>query len=439
MKTITPAGSVFLYGYPHVARHSTGVHDDLLCSALYLEHSGSGCLMLANDLIFVGRELAEQVRTRINRRTGLPPSRIAICATHTHSGPVTVDYLSNRADPAVPKADPAYLEWLAKQIAEAGCEAVENARPAEIGLTTATVSGVGSNRHDPLGPTDDQALVLAVRPIGSEELLASAIVYAMHPTVLHEDSTLLSSDFPHFTREYLREAVGLSTSAPVLFLNGASGNQSPRHTARANTLAESRRLGHRLGECIAAAWPRLNFTSHSPISVVQSQIELDARELPSFAAAQRARESAHQRLHALRLEHAPRALVRTAECDVFGAEETCALVDSSLDGSLARAMAACLPAEIQVFRIGETSLVFWPGEFFVEYALEIRSRFPHTHVVTLANGVLQGYIVTPAAATEGLYEAGNAIFAASNGRRFIEATATLLTAPPASHATVSRD
>jgi hypothetical protein len=33
---ITPQGSVFLYGYPHVKRYSTGVHDPLECAALYL-------------------------------------------------------------------------------------------------------------------------------------------------------------------------------------------------------------------------------------------------------------------------------------------------------------------------------------------------------------------------------------------------------------------
>jgi neutral ceramidase len=40
---LTPAGSVFLYGYPYVARDSTGVHDPLLCAALYLPYAfGAG-------------------------------------------------------------------------------------------------------------------------------------------------------------------------------------------------------------------------------------------------------------------------------------------------------------------------------------------------------------------------------------------------------------
>jgi hypothetical protein len=39
---LTPAGSVFLFGYPHVPRWSTGVHDPLECAALYLRDGWGG-------------------------------------------------------------------------------------------------------------------------------------------------------------------------------------------------------------------------------------------------------------------------------------------------------------------------------------------------------------------------------------------------------------
>jgi hypothetical protein len=47
-------------------------------------------------------------------------------------------------------------------------------------------------------------------------------------------------------------------------------------------------------------------------------------------------------------------------------------------------------------------------------------------VITCANGELQGYIVTAAAAAGGGYEAANAVFTADNGARFVEATLALL-------------
>ena len=46
----------------------------------------------------------------------------------------------------------------------------------------------------------------------------------------------------------------------------------------------------------------------------------------------------------------------------------------------------------------------------------------------MANGELQGYIVTEAAAAREVYEATNAVFAPANGARFVEASIALLEA-----------
>ena len=103
-----------------------------------------------------------------------------------------------------------------------------------------------------------------------------------------------------------------------------------------------------------------------------------------------------------------------------------ALAQAALDGRLQAAISQCSPAEIQVFQIGSWKFVFWPGEFFVEYALEVKRRSPDTFVITMANGENQGYIVTPEAAARGTYESTNAVFGAENGQRVVEATLALL-------------
>jgi len=106
---LTPRGSVFLYGYPHVARDSTGVHDPLQCAALYLRSGSGEALFLANELIHVSRRFTADVRRAIATETGVSEDAIMITATHTHSGPVIVDHGSNAADAPGPKPDPAYL------------------------------------------------------------------------------------------------------------------------------------------------------------------------------------------------------------------------------------------------------------------------------------------------------------------------------------------
>jgi neutral ceramidase len=130
---ITPQDSQFLYGYPHVKRSSTGIHDSLLTSALYLSDSKTEAMFIANDIIFIGKAMAAQIRQKICQKTTLRPEAIMITATHTHSGPITVDYLSNESDPVVPKADTNYLAFLQERIIEAAVAAYKNAAPAQVG------------------------------------------------------------------------------------------------------------------------------------------------------------------------------------------------------------------------------------------------------------------------------------------------------------------
>src|SRR5690606_5996222 len=110
---ITPVGSVFLYGYPHVKRWSTGVHDPLLCSALYLRQGDNATLLLANDLIAVSKSLVADVRRRISQARNLPEHAILVSATHTHSGPVTMNHATHQLDNIIPKADVTYLAYAA--------------------------------------------------------------------------------------------------------------------------------------------------------------------------------------------------------------------------------------------------------------------------------------------------------------------------------------
>jgi hypothetical protein len=425
IKSITPEGSTFLYGYPHVRRYSTGVHDPLECAALFLRSKSANALVLANDLIFVPNALVREVRHRLAEATGVAEEAILIGATHTHSGPIMSDQVSNAADPALPKADPRYLAWLADRLVEAGCGAVAAAEPAELGWSMGRAEGVGSNRHDPKGVTDPEVPVLVVRSQTSREPLACLLVYGMHPTVLHEDSTLISADFPHFTRRFLREQV-LPAACPVLYFNGASGNQSPRHMIRSNTFAEARRIGENLGRTVADAIGGISFAREAEISFRRGQVQLEPRVFPSGRVATDGLAAARTHFAGLKEAGAAPAVIRTAECDVFGAEETVELVRAAADGRVASAIASCTPAEIQTITIGPWTLVAWPGEFFAEYGLALKAKAPRTSLVTLANGELQGYIVTPEAAERGCYEAMNTLYAVTTGRRFVETTLALL-------------
>ena len=123
-------------------------------------------------------------------------------------------------------------------------------------------------------------------------------------------------------------------------------------------------------------------------------------------------------------EGAPHGIVRTAECAVFGAEERIVLARAQESGDIDALRRRYAQTEIQVLRVGPACYVGLPGECFVEYALAIKRRSPQrAFVISLANGELQGYIVTPDA---GGYEAGFSLFKPEAGAMMVDTALELI-------------
>lgn len=416
---ISPRHSMFLCGYPHVERMSTGTHDPLYVTALCLRTPAETLLLLGLDLLFVGHDFVRAVRERVVRETGIRPEGLLISTTHTHSGPLTAPILAWRDDPVVPAPDAEYLRDVEDRTVRAACRAFSEARPAELAIASARVEGVGTNRLDPEGPRDPEAGLLAVRSRDDRRWMAVELIYGMHPTVLHEDSTLVSADFPGMTRRLLEETF---EGAMVLYQTAPCGNLSPRYSVRAQTFAEAERLGRKLAEPVAAALRGLTDAEFNPAPVLaaaRTRVRLPARTFLSPEEAEAALRRAREKYARLRSERAGHGAVRTAECEVFGAEESVTLARAQASGELEAWRREFEQAELTVLRIGDVLLAGLPGEWFVEYALEIKARSPaRVFVISLVNGELQGYITTPDASG---YEAGMSMFRPEAGERMIEA------------------
>ncbi|HEY3417547.1 MAG TPA: hypothetical protein VGM23_11745, partial [Armatimonadota bacterium] len=264
--------------------------------------------------------------------------------------------------------------------------------------------------------------VLIVRETGSKRPIALDVTYGMHPTVLHEDSTLVSADFPAFTRLHLRER--LDPELVVVYHNGPCGNQSPRNAVKAQTFAEAERLGRLLGERILTSVRQVggeDFTRDARLGGAIGAINPIPRTMPGVPEAEhllQERVATFERLQHAGAGHGP---VRTAECAVFGAEESVTLARAQASGELAQIQASYQPAEVQAVRVGHGVLVGVPAEIFVEYSLEIKRRVDNTvFVASLVNGELGGYIVTAEAAAAGGYEAANSLFPPETGSLLAE-------------------
>ena len=428
VRSINPPEGAVLFGYPHVQRISTGVHDPLLASAVYLQDDARGVILMALDLLFLDPPTARAIRRAVAAETSIAEASVFISCTHTHSGPVSSRLLGWQEDPAVGEPDPVYLGFVREQVVDAAKEAVRRTQPAELAWTTADARGVGGNRLASGGVTDSEVGILTVRQRGGGDLLAVALVYGMHPTVLHEDSPLVSADFPHYARLHLKERFGESLT--VVYHTAPCGNQSPRRFVNGQTFEEAERLGRKLGTAAVAAIEGLaddEFAQHCALLGALREVDLPRRTLPSLSEAERRLSEGRAQYERLKTEGAERASVRTAECAVFGAEAAVVLARANDRGEIDRTLDAYRPIEVQLLQVGDACLVGLPGELFTEYALEIKRRSPgETFVVSLVGGELQGYIVTPEGDAQGGYEAANSLFSPAAGSVMVDAVLAMI-------------
>ncbi|MCU0872504.1 MAG: neutral/alkaline non-lysosomal ceramidase N-terminal domain-containing protein, partial [Pirellulaceae bacterium] len=87
--TVTPDQFMWMAGYASRDRPAEGKLTELWAKALVLQDaSGQRAVLVTLDVIGVSREMATAVAATLKERHGLERSQLALCASHTHSGPV---------------------------------------------------------------------------------------------------------------------------------------------------------------------------------------------------------------------------------------------------------------------------------------------------------------------------------------------------------------
>jgi len=318
------------------------------------------------------------------------------------------------------------MRFLEAATVEAAIESASNLNPCELAVASARVNDVGGNRLSPDGPRDPEAGIICLRNADTKEYLAVCLIYSMHPTVLHEDSRLVSADFPGATRKAMQSHLGERTA--ILYFLGTAGNQSPRYSVNAQTLQEAQRLGCALADDALGVINALQGYCRDPLLDAKTDsVCLPRRVFPSVTESRSILKKAREDFETLLKQHAPRGLTRTAECAVFGAEELLTLSHCQASGELEVWLHGYSPIDVQPLRIGDAFLLGLPGELFVEYGLEIKARArSKVFVATLVNGDLQGYVVTPEAERMGCYEALFSCFSCEAGREMVESSLRLI-------------
>jgi neutral ceramidase len=424
---ISPGKGIELGGYPHYPRHNTGVHDPLYAGCIYLENEKEKIALVSLDLLFFSKKYVKEVREKAARLTGIPEGNIVIGCSHTHSGPWASGRLDIEALEKDLKPDCNYLDDLKEKIVSIIVEAYSNTFDARIGIQKGYCGkeqGVGGNRREPDGPADPEVCVLAIQDLNGI-WRACLVNYALHPTVLHAESTVVSADYPGYIRKYLtQEKPGMN----MLFMQGTSGNQSTRYFRSAQTFEEAERIGVQIGREVDGVLGSMSLQDSPELFVNSTETDIKIRKFPPLEDAQKAVDKAKETLEELKEAGAPYIEIQNADLKLLGAEDILGYILMLDKGQRIELLEDETPVEIQVIGIGEARIACMPGEIFVEFGIDIKKKSPYkdTFVVELANGCLPGYVYTKDALQAGGYETDTSMLAPETGYVFVETVLNML-------------
>jgi hypothetical protein len=422
---ISPKKGVELAGYPHFPRYNTGIHDPLYASCIFIDDSSTKLAIVCMDILMYSKAYIKSVRNKVSTYTEIPAKNIMISCSHTHSGPWASGRLDLEALEKGLKPDENYIRGLEDKLVNLITEAYGNSFEAKIGVGKGYCGrekGVGGNRRDPKGVSDPQVWTIGIKDI-RDNWKACLVRYSLHPTVIHEDSTLVTADYPGYIRNYIGKT---KPGSIFLFAQGTSGNQSTRYFRTGQTFEEAQRIGYAIGKEADKVLNSMKLKSDVSLIVKSAETDIELKKLPTKKEAEAEVERTKNKLEKLKKENASYIEIQNANLKNLGAEDTLGFILLKKKGLDLRSDE--LPAEVQVIGIGESRIVGVQGEVFVEFGLKIQkeSPFKNTFVIELANGCLPGYACTKEAYKKGGYEVGASMLTEKSGDIIVETALELL-------------
>jgi len=426
-RIITPEAGVKLFGYPHCKRAGETVADPLLASALHLRSGASGIILVSLDLFWVDTPTAASIRQRVSAAVSMTEQHLFVACTNNHSGPSMARPICWMGDYRVPKPDEAYVEKVAFESVEAAGAAAATTMPSEVGWTRCTASIAGGNLC-PGAPAEMSADLLVVRLIDSKKVIGIAAVCDLRPGVLDEQSMQVSSDYPAHTRRLLKEHFG--DDCLLVQFTAPSGDQVTPLAAGGTGVEEAERVGRLYSEAIISAVEAMGqdeFGSEPVLSGSRTSAVPTRRTLPGLWDAQLIWGDRKSELERLQQEGAAEHEVRAALRGVVETEGLVYMVRSVDAGVIDEMLKPYGRVDVQVMRVADKCIAGMPGVLYQAYGDRVREATGGRAVpVSLANGELQGCIVTQESAAAGTYSSLNSPFEPEIGDKLVDAILSIM-------------
>lgn len=440
---ITPPVGFVRYGYP--AEASTGIKDPLLAKALVFMQGDTQGALLVCDLLGIPRDLSRIVREQASAKTGIPFGNISISATHTHTSPGLTDAFREfavrySAGKLTGEDRSGYFFRLVEGMTEAIVGAFQSRQATEIISGKGYAPGIAFNRRylmtdgrvrfnpgranprivRPAGPADPSVPFIFFKHTGESGYKAVLTSFSSHYV---RGGTEFSADYPYYLSERYRQLFGSRLIS--VFGTGACGNvntvdvQGPADDPEEKVQA----VGTALADAVIAAMPMAE--KRPPDLGIASRVIY----LPLQDYTDEELQWSKEGKEPLYPERDFLVERRRMKISLWGVQPPLEqlrkheAVVPAVPGDPWR-----LPLEIQVFRLdNETAVVTMPGELFVEFGLDLKSRSPfsNTILIELANADI-AYIPTLQAFEEGDYEPVNSRLTPGSGEIMVEKALEML-------------
>lgn len=393
---ITPDEYICMSGYGGRDDPASGKLTDLWAKAVVIDDAnGQRAVIITLDLVGIDDTLSRAVCKSLADEYGLERRQIAICTSHTHTGPVVGRNLAPLHYLILPELQQQridqYVQILHRKVVQVVGDAIEKLAPSQLswgsGVATFAVNRRENRPYDQVrqwrtegvlkGPIDHAVPVLAVRD-AEGNLTAVVFGYACHATVL--SFSQWSGDYPGFAQLELEK---LHPGCVALFWAGCGADQNPLPR---RTVELAQHYGRRLADAVDSV---LLTSTMIPIEgglvTSYAEIELPLGELPSKEQIVKDTDSENRYV-------AARAKMLLGQLDEAPLRPT-------------------YPYPISAWKIGkDVQFVTLGGEVVIDYAIRLKAELAGTKtwVAGYANDVM-AYIPSRRVLAEGGYEGASAM------------------------------
>jgi neutral ceramidase len=387
---ITPDLPIRLSGYQNRPTEAARAETRLFARALAIgSDDEKPVVLITAELIGIGAETSDQVAAALQAKHGIDRSRIALSATHVHSGPALTDAIPFMFSKDLPPDESdriaRYTATLREKLIQVAEAALADRKAGRLAWSEGRVDFAAQRRVVvdgmwktfgvvPQGPVDHALPVLrATNERG--DVRAVFINYACHCTTLTGGDNFVHHDWAGDAARRI-EAANAGAVALVALGCGADANPNPRG---AEAVA-----GH--GAKVAAEVKRLLTAPLRPLGPITAT-SFRTIELPFDRVVPRE-------------ELAKRAADRSKIAAAYAASKFLERLDAG------RPLPKSVPYPIQTWAFGsELAMVFLGGEVVSEYSLRLKRELDGSRLwVNAYSNSLPCYIPSKRMVPEGGYE-----------------------------------